>query len=106
VLNKYLSLKDAAAICPNRPHTAALWRWCRRGILSRGSGRIYLKHSRIGAQIFTTEQWLTEFFEALATADHAHFASDPQAPPIIKSTPSQREKSISKAEKELEKAGI
>lgn len=107
MLSDYLSLKDAAALCPNKPHVAALWRWARKGIKSKGSGgRIYLRHSRLGAKIYTSEKWLTEFFEAIAVADHAHFASSQQTSTVIKSTPRQREKAVAQAEQELAQAGI
>ena len=106
MLENYISLKEAAAICPNRPHVAAVWRWARKGIASKGSGRIYLRHSRIGSQIFTTEKWLMEFFEAIAAADHSHFASSQETPVVIKSTPRQREKQLQHAEQILAEGGI
>lgn len=61
VANPLITLTEAAKITPGRPSTNCLWRWCRRGVLSRGGERIRLEHRRIGGKIFTALDWLEEF---------------------------------------------
>jgi hypothetical protein len=34
---------------------------------------VYLKHVRVGREVYTSAAWLHAFFEAVATADQAHF---------------------------------
>ena len=68
-----LSLHEAAALLPHRPHVSALWRWARRGLLARGGVRIRLEHVRIGRRVLVTEAAILAFGEALARADVAEF---------------------------------
>ena len=68
-----ITLTEAAKITPGRPSTNCLWRWCRRGVLSRGGERVRLEHRRIGGKIFTAPDWLDEFGRKLAEADTRHF---------------------------------
>ena len=49
-----ITLAEAARIAPARPSTNCVWRWCRKGVLSRGGERIRLQHQRVGGIIFTT----------------------------------------------------
>lgn len=69
----YISLAAAAKRSPGTPHVSAVWRWCRRGVLSRTGERIRLKHIRAGGKILTTPQWVEEFCHALAAADQKYF---------------------------------
>lgn len=83
----YLTLKEAARLVPRRPSAGSLWRWARRGIRARNQEHIRLKHVRVGGRVFTTEQWLHEFFAAVAAADldHArwqHPNRHPAPPPL------------------------
>ncbi len=71
--DELLTLTQAAARLPHRPHSSCLWRWCRKGVLARSGQRVRLQHVRIGGKIFTAQPWLTEFGKALAVADAAHF---------------------------------
>jgi hypothetical protein len=73
VANALITLTEAAKITPGRPSTNCLWRWCRRGVLSRGGGRVRIEHRRIGGKIFTAPDWLEEFGRKLAEADTRHF---------------------------------
>ena len=78
-----------------------------------------LKHTRFGARIFTTRQWLNDFGLALAEADTAHFQRDEQAPAVEQTPkpkrPSKRARPTAnddarrrhlEAERELEEAGL
>ena len=107
---QYIGLSEAARIAPGRPSTNCLWRWCRRGVLSRGGERVRLRHVRIGGKIFTKAEWLDEFGQSLAAADAEHFDLD-DAPALL--TPGQRPRTdgqrlaaIERAERELRKAGV
>lgn len=70
-----LTLSEAARRVPGRPSTNCIWRWCRRGVLARGGGRVRLEHRRIGGKIFTAPGWLDEFGRKLADADASYFAA-------------------------------
>ena len=105
---RYITLIVAANSLPNRPSANAVWRWCRRGVLSRAGERVYLKHYRMGGKIFTTEDDLQHFFEALAEADRVYFDQVPGTLPIVpvKLFARQRKKRIKVAEQVLTDAGI
>jgi len=70
---EYITLTQAANLAPGRPSTNCLWRWCRRGVLSRGGERVRLQHVRVGGVIYTTVHWLAEFGRTLAEADTRYF---------------------------------
>lgn len=70
---KLITLTQAAKIAPGRPSTNCLWRWCRRGVLSRGGERVRLEHRRVVGKIYTAPQWLDDFGRRLAEADSRHF---------------------------------
>lgn len=72
-ISDHITLSQASKLTPGRPSTNCLWRWCRKGVLSRGGTRIRLQHVRIGGKIFTTAAWVAAFGEALAEADAAYF---------------------------------
>lgn len=74
-VSEYISLAEATRLAPGRPHSSAVWRWCRKGIKTRRGDRVHLEHIRAGGRIFTTENWLIEFFKAIAEADVEYFAS-------------------------------
>jgi hypothetical protein len=122
VANALITLTEAAKLMPGRPSTNCLWRWCRRGVLSRGGERIRLEHRRIGGKIFTAPDWLDEFGRKLAEADTRHFdqcgevaadaaAKEPRIP--LRRRRSQRLRPrhedlhvVEDAERELDEAGI
>ena len=60
----YLTLKEAAARVPGRPHQATLWRWCKKGI-----GGVRLRYARAGRRIVTTEKDLDKFMRELAARE-------------------------------------
>ena len=64
-----LTLGEAAKLLPNRPHASALWRWCRRGLKSRGGRVVRLAHLRIGGRLYVRREDLEAFGRKLAEAD-------------------------------------
>ena len=69
-----ITLSQAAKLAPGRPHASTIWRWCRRGVLSRNGERIRLEHIRMGGKIFTKAIWVEAFGRQLAAADAEYFA--------------------------------
>jgi len=65
---EYITLGEAAELAPGRPSANCIWRWCRKGVLSRGRQRVRLRHVRIGGKIFTKAEWLNEFGQSLAAS--------------------------------------
>jgi len=122
VANALITLTEAAKVTPGRPSTNCLWRWCRRGVLSRGGERVRLEHRRIGGKIFTAPAWLEEFGRKLAEADTRHFdqceeaaadaaARDPRIPHRRRRSqpprPGHEDLHVAEdAERELDEAGI
>jgi hypothetical protein len=106
-MNTLLTLGQAAQLCPGRPSTNAVWRWCRKGILSRGGQRIRLNHVRVGGKIFTDQDSLDHFFKSVAEADTEYFDRPVSSMPA-KPTPAQaqRQRNIEQAERLLAEAGI
>jgi predicted DNA-binding WGR domain protein len=115
-----ITLTDAAKIAPGRPSANCVWRWCRKGVLSRGGERIRLQHQRVGGMIFTTRTWLEEFGRALAEADTKYFdlcaaaveaareAEQPLRRRRYRSPHSdnQRRRQLERVERELDAAGL
>ena len=99
----YLTCAEAAQSLPNRPSASAVWRWSRRGILSRSGVRIRLKHYRLGGKIYTTEADLHRFFSDLAAADASYFDTPEPAP---KAKPESRIGPRRHAKQTLREAGI
>ena len=109
--NEYITLGEAAKLAPGRPSTNCIWRWCRKGVLSRGGERVRLQHVRIGGKIFTVARWIHEFGQRLADADAKYFDLDEQValspPPRQRPrTDRQRQAAIERAERELKEAGV
>lgn len=119
VTDKLITLTEAAKIAPGRPSTNCVWRWCRKGVLSRGGERVRLQHRRVGGKIFTTVAWLEEFGQALAEADTRHFdlceaaadAARSEEPPRRRrsnrnANNDQRKHQLAEVERELDAAGL
>lgn len=86
-----LTISQAAKSLPMRPNVSTVWRWVQRGV--RG---VKLDTVLVGGRRYTSKEALQSFIEqSTAAAD---------APPVR--TSRQREASISKAEAELDEAGI
>lgn len=108
---QYIRLAQAAQIAPGRPSANCIWRWCRKGVLSRSGERVRLKHVRIGGKIYTTAAWLGEFGQRLANADAEHFdlcEDEAFSPPPRPRTRSEKQRlaAIERAERELAEAGV
>lgn len=73
-LEGLITLAEACKRVPGRPHASTLWRWCRKGVVSRGGDRVHLRHVRMGSRVFTSNSWIEEFGSALAEADARSFA--------------------------------
>ena len=114
-----ITLTEAAKVAPGRPSTNAVWRWCRRGVLSRGGDRVRLQHLRVGGKIFTTAAWLEDFGRALAEADTRYFdlheaateaarAAEPPRRRRSHRTPSddRRKRQLADVERGLDAAGL
>ena len=107
---KYNTLTDVAKTIPGRPSTNCIWRWCRKGVLSRSGQRVRLQHVRIGGKLFTSGEWVTEFGRLLAEADTDYFSIGDNPAPSIPAprsqTDNQREKAYERAERELKEMGV
>jgi hypothetical protein len=106
--NELVTLTQAAKLAPGRPSTNAMWRWCRKGIQSRGGDRIRLEHVRLGGRVYTRADWIIAFGKKLAEADAAHFdaragggASTDQPVPA-----SARRAHLDQIERELAEEGL
>jgi hypothetical protein len=111
-----LSLAEAARAVPamdgRRPHTASIWRWCRKGIV-RNAKRVTLRYVRVGRRIGIPADALNEFFVALAEADRTEDASPieraaAQCRVVIPKGRSdkQRQRDIDRAKAELARVGV
>ncbi len=74
------SLTEAAKLIPGRPSVNSVWRWCRKGVISRSGCRIRLEHIRAGGKLFTTEQWVKDFCCGLAQSDTEYFVRSKRKP--------------------------
>jgi len=82
-----VTLSQAARIAPGNVSPNCVWRWCRRGVLSRMGERVRLEHVRVGGKLYTTPRWIEEFGQRLAEADAAYFETtdvEPQREPAPK----------------------
>ncbi len=110
----YLTLTQATKIAPGRPHISSIWRWIRRGTLTRSGSRVHLRAVRAGGRMFTTHAWLDEYLTGVNDGDATHFEETlPQSSggaaiqtPIGSRTRVQAEQAVKAAEKELKEAGI
>jgi hypothetical protein len=101
-------MEAAARTVPTQPSPAAIWRWCRKGVVARDGQRIYLEHRRYGRRLFTTRSALDDFAKAVADADVNQLA--PPATTKPKSTqnrdPSCRRADANAAIERLNKQGF
>jgi len=118
--DQHLTLNQAARIAPGNVSPNCLWRWCRRGVLSRSGERIKLKHVRIGGKLFTMAKWIEDFGERLAEADAKYFelsdepdgcaelASPPRRKRVTQSAVAddRRREHLSQVRRELEAEGL
>ncbi|NOT02348.1 MAG: DUF1580 domain-containing protein [Phycisphaerales bacterium] len=106
----YLSLNEAAAASPGRPHTSSVWRWCRKGVRARNGTTVKLPCVRAGGRVFILRDALQTFFAAVADADAEHFdrptKPSPSVPHNGTRNAARREREIQAAETEARKRGI
>jgi len=82
----YLSMREAADLCPAPSSRWTCNRWARKGLLARNGRGFYMRHVRVGKRIYTRPEWVCSFLEAVAVADHSTCGdapaggSTPQAP--------------------------
>lgn len=104
---RLLSLAEAAKVLPpinnKRPAISTLWRWCRKGL--RG---VKLDYVRVGRNIATSHEALGRFFVALAAADTPLDEPPPPLPVPIprRKSSTRRARSIERAERRLQEAGL
>lgn len=79
-----LDMESAAKLVPSKPSPAAVWRWCRKGVVARNGKRICLEHRRYGRRLFTTRAALDAFAKAIAEADQEQLAVPTIAKPVLK----------------------
>lgn len=104
-----IGLAKATKLCPGRPDTSAIWRWCRRGVLTRGGERICLEHLRVGGRIYTSAEALRRFFRTVTEGDARHFDQRRRRQPKTTSrtrSDRQRQRDIQRADSRLAAAGI
>ena len=85
---QHVSLKDAPAVIPGRPHISTVFRWTQRA-------RDPLETFKCGGRTFTTREAITRFIAK---------CSDPGA--VETSPTKRRRRDIATAEAELAAAGI
>lgn len=98
---KYITLNQAARLAPSRPALSTLWRWARRGVLTRTNKRVHLKHVRCGRHVYTTAADLEAFFREVAEADAPYF--ERQTGKLAQQASTKNHKS---AVRELRKKGV
>src|ERR1700679_2556000 len=69
---EYLTMRDAAKVCPSRTPESAVYRWSMKGVMAESGERIRLQHIRVGRKMLTTREWVFAFFRELADANVAH----------------------------------
>lgn len=69
----YITLTQAAKLVPFNPNATTLWRWCRKGVVTRSGERLRLQHVGTGRRIATTAKWVEEFLKAKAASDAKHY---------------------------------
>jgi len=80
----YMTMEQAARLCPRKVSPVTMWRWCRKGVRVRGTGeRVKMAHIRAGGTLYTTTKDFHEFFKALADADAAHFNRRDTEGPVL-----------------------
>jgi hypothetical protein len=92
-VEEFLSLSEAAATLPGRPHVSTVWRWVFRGV--RGIKLLTIVR---GGRRFTTHRYLAEFVSATTAAANGGSSSA--------RTCRRRQRAIEEAERELEDEGI
>lgn len=64
-----LSLAQAAARLPGRPHPASVGRWALKGIRAGDGSRVRLEHVRVGRRLYVAAEALEHFVAQCTRAD-------------------------------------
>ena len=59
---EYMTARQVAQMAPGNPTSATVWRWMTRGLRVRGRGTIQLRYLRRGGRLYTTQDWVADFF--------------------------------------------
>lgn len=93
-------LAEAARMLPKRGGrnvcVRTIWRWSSRGVKDRQGKRVVLRTTKIGHCVFTSAEWLEEFFSAISLVTTHTQLTLSQA----------RARSIERAEQELKDRGL
>lgn len=101
-VEEYLTMAQAGQTAPGCPTSAAVWRWCQKGLKAHNSTVINLRHIRVGGRVYTKKEWIDQFFDDLASADLEHFSvQHPNRTKLAQLPPSHYE-----ANAALEEAGM
>jgi len=82
-----------------RPHQATIFRWVQKGVKAQDGAIVRLQAWRCGTTLCTTQKALRQFFDMLS--DH-----DPMLAREMPRSPTARKRADSRAERDLEAAGI
>jgi hypothetical protein len=74
----YLSIRDACAILPGRPHFNTVRRW-----MFQGCNGIKLRSVRFGQKRLTTGQWCAEFVTAVYALEPNSTAAHQEASAVL-----------------------
>jgi hypothetical protein len=85
-------LSEAAAKIPTRPNVSTVWRWHNKGIKG-----IRLETIRIGGTIYTSDEAIARFLEAI---------NEPAAPAPRPRTRRETAAAVARAERILKRAGV
>jgi hypothetical protein len=89
-----LTIDEAAALCPGRPHRHTVYRWHLYGI--RGKR---LDAKKINGRLYTSRDALEAFLDAIQTSRDTFIVTAPD-------TETKSKQRAARARKRLEKAGI
>lgn len=82
--NEYMTLEQAVELMSQRLGTPVtyqqVYRWVRLGTRGRDGTTHKIKHVRAGHRVYTKQQWIDDYMNALAAADDAHFAEKKYVP--------------------------
>jgi hypothetical protein len=88
-----LDFRQASRLLPSNPHKSTLHRWSLRGI-----NRIRLETCKVGGRRLTSLEAISRFVAATTAAADGN--------PPVTCTPSQRQRAIDQAARELRDAGV
>src|SRR5262245_36625670 len=100
----YLTLSQAAKSIPSHKidghvHTASVTRWVLRGVLDGNGQRVFLQAVRSPGGWLTTNEWVSDFLEALAQGRTEKTETPPR-------TIGQRARAAEAASRELDRFGV